>query len=61
MIDKDGLFFHIDFGFIFGKEPGGKGKLASKIRISKTMIHVMGGVKSPLFAKFEKKFVESFI
>lgn len=43
MIDKDGKFFHIDFGFIFGKEPGGKGSLASKIRISTSMINAMGG------------------
>ena len=38
MIDKDGKFFHIDFGFIFGKEPGGKEKWASKIRITKEMV-----------------------
>ena len=42
MIDKEGKFFHIDFGFIFGKEPGGKGNLASKIRISTSMIEAMG-------------------
>jgi phosphatidylinositol 3-kinase len=46
MVDKDGKFFHIDFGFIFGKEPGGKGGLASKIRISKTMVDAMGGFGS---------------
>jgi phosphatidylinositol 3-kinase len=38
MLDKDGRFFHIDFGFIFGKEPGSKGYLASKLRLSKQMI-----------------------
>jgi phosphatidylinositol 3-kinase len=38
MITQDGYFFHIDFGFIFGKEPGIKSKAASKIRVSKTMI-----------------------
>ena len=61
MIDTDGLFFHIDFGFIFGKEPGGKDFLASKIRVSKSMITVMGGIDSPNYQKFEKKFVESFL
>jgi|TARA_B110000285_G_C15127245_1_gene621086 phosphatidylinositol 3-kinase len=52
MIDKDGKFFHIDFGFIFGKEPGGKGGLASKFRINKDMVKPMGGVGSPNYIKF---------
>ena len=43
MIDQDGKFFHIDFGFIFGKEPEGKETFASKIRISDTMVRAMGG------------------
>jgi len=41
MIDIDGYFFHIDFGFIFGKEPPMKGMFASPIRISDGMIDVM--------------------
>ena len=38
MIDNTGKLFHIDFGFIFGKEPGIKGNLASKIRLSDDMV-----------------------
>ena len=60
MIDKNGYFFHIDFGFIFGKEPGGKENFASKIRISNTMIKAMGGQKGKNYALFETKFIESF-
>ena len=60
MIDKNGYFFHIDFGFIFGKEPGGKERLASKIRISNTMIKVMGGHRGQNYEIFENKFIESF-
>ena len=60
MIDKDGFFFHIDFGFIFGKEPGGKGGLASKIRVTKTMIAAMEGLNSENYKKFEDFFVKSF-
>lgn len=62
MIDKDGKFFHIDFGFIFGKEPNTfKERLGSKIRVSKSMVMPMGGIGSPNYTKFEKKFVESFL
>lgn len=61
MITKDGMFFHIDFGFIFGKEPGSKGRLASKFRISKDMVTPMGGVGSANYAKFSQKFVETFL
>jgi len=60
MIDDNGQFFHIDFGFIFGKEPGGKGGLASKIRISKTMVMGMGGFKSEGYKLFEQKCWECF-
>ena len=45
MVSKDGIFYHIDFGWIFGQEPntekiklGGFGRLATKFRISMDMI-----------------------
>lgn len=39
MIDKNGYFFHIDFGFIFGTEPNkAKQLLATKLRLTSTMI-----------------------
>jgi phosphatidylinositol 3-kinase len=61
MITKDGKLFHIDFGFIFGKEPNNfKERLSSKIRISKSMVEPMGGIGGEKYTKFEKKFVESF-
>jgi len=35
MITQEGEFFHIDFGFIFGKEPNSaKQYLASKMRVT---------------------------
>ena len=60
MIDHEGKFFHIDFGFIFGKEPGKKGYLASKIRISKTMVAGMGGLDSEGYQMFENKCWECY-
>ena len=61
MIDEFGHFFHIDFGFIFGKEPNSfKERLTSKIRVSKSMVEPLGGFNSPYYLEFEKKFVESF-
>lgn len=61
MIDELGHFFHIDFGFIFGKEPNSfKERLTSKIRVSKSMVEPLGGFNSPYYLEFEKKFVESF-
>ena len=39
MITEDGKLFHIDFGFVFGREPNSlKQRLSSKIRISKDMV-----------------------
>jgi len=60
MIDKNGYFFHIDFGYIFGKEPPIKGSLASKIRITNTMIEAMDGFGSVNYKKFQEHFVKCF-
>ena len=67
MICGDGKLFHIDFGFIFGKEPNSfKQRYATKLRLSKEMLEPM--VKNttaksidPNYEKFERKFVESFL
>ena len=62
MIDVNGFYFHIDFGFIFGKEPNDfKTYMASKIRIHNVMITALGGPQHDNYKKFEDKFVESFI
>ena len=61
MITEDGHFYHIDFGYLFGKEPPLKGSIASKIRITTSMIEVMGGVDSVHYKKFETKTVEAFM
>ena len=43
LIDKTGRMFHVDFGFIFGKNPPGKNIMAPPIRICKEMVEGMGG------------------
>ena len=61
MITQDGKFFHVDFGYIFGKEPPLKGIVSSKIRISENMILYVGGENSANYKEFEKKFIEAFL
>ena len=50
MISKSGTIFHIDFGYILGKEP----KLFSpEIRITPEMIDAMGGQQSKYYSDFK--------
>jgi hypothetical protein len=52
MISKSGLLFHIDFGFILGRDPKlGTGK---RIKYSPEMINVMGGYNSKNYIRFKK-------
>lgn len=52
MISKSGLLFHIDFGYILGKDP----KYSSNhIRFAPDLLNVIGGTKSknhPIFKKY---------
>merc|ERR1719487_2970696 len=44
MVSRDGRLFHIDFGFILGKDPK---PLPPPMRLSKEMVEGMGGMESP--------------
>lgn len=46
MVTKNGNMFHVDFGFILGKNPPKKGLFVPQIRINKPMILGMGGMDS---------------
>jgi len=60
LIDITGHLFHIDFGFILGKNPTGK-NLAPPIRICKEMVECMGGNESTGYQQFKHKCKDAFI
>ena len=49
MITKDGRIFHIDFGYILGKDPK---IISSPIRITTDMIDAVGGTSSVHYKQF---------
>lgn len=44
MVTKNGNLFHLDFGFILGKNPRMKNAWVPPIRINKPMVMGMGGL-----------------
>lgn len=51
MITDDGFLFHIDFGYILGKDPK---PIAPEIRLTPEMIDAMGGINSKHYRKFKE-------
>jgi len=49
MIQPSGHFFHIDFGFIFGRDPK---PLPPAFRLTKEMVEGMGGIESDEYKQF---------
>ena len=51
MITNDGKLFHIDFGYILGKDPK---MMSPEIRLTPEIIDAMGGIHSKYYKNFKK-------
>merc|ERR1712144_72313 len=57
MVSKDGKLFHIDFGFILGKDPK---PFQTPMRICKEMVEGMGGNNSLGYQSFRSKCCQAY-
>ena len=53
-----GKLFHIDFGFILGRDPK---PLPPPMKLSKEMVELMGGPNSEYFADFKRLCYTAFL
>lgn len=53
MLTDSGKLFHLDFGFILGRQPKFKNIMVPEIRIAKEMVLGMGGMDSDHFHSFK--------
>jgi len=58
MIDNTGHLFHIDFGYVLGKDPK---PMPPPFKLCKEMVEAMGGERSPGYERFKLKCVEVFM
>jgi len=52
MVTKNGILFHIDYGFILGNDP--KKSLAPYMRITEDMVEALGGENSKFYKDFQE-------
>merc|ERR1719188_2884908 len=57
MVTRDGRLFHIDFGWILGKDPK---PFPPPMRICKEMVEGMGGFSSPGYQSFKSKCCQAY-
>jgi phosphatidylinositol 3-kinase len=60
MVREDGTLFHIDYGYILGKDASLKSTIAPYMRITQEMKDAMGGEDSPEYKKFQERCVKGF-
>ena len=58
MLTKSGKLFHIDFGYILGRDPK---PLPPPMKLSKEMVEAMGGVHSEHYTQFRKLCYTTFL
>ena len=57
MLRSNGQLFHIDFGYIFGRDPK---PFPPPMKLCKEMVEAMGGADSALYVKFRLLCCEAF-
>ncbi|KAF8907363.1 atypical/PIKK/PI3K protein kinase [Gymnopilus junonius] len=50
LVSPDGHFFHVDFGYILGRDPK---PFPPQVKVCKEMVDGMGGAQSPHYARFK--------
>ena len=50
LLSSDGHFFHVDFGYILGRDPK---PFPPPVKVCKEMVDAMGGTQSPHYARFK--------
>ncbi|XP_026727601.1 phosphatidylinositol 3-kinase catalytic subunit type 3 isoform X2 [Trichoplusia ni] len=58
LLTKAGALFHIDFGYILGRDPK---PLPPPMKLSKEMVEAMGGIHSELYHEFRKQCYTAFL
>lgn len=58
LLTKDGKLFHIDFGYILGRDPK---PLPPPMKLSKEMVEGMGGINSEHYQQFRKLCYTAFL
>lgn len=58
LLTKNGKLFHIDFGYILGRDPK---PLPPPMKLSKEMVEAMGGVNSEHYQEFRKQCYTAFL
>lgn len=58
LLTKNGNLFHIDFGYILGRDPK---PLPAPIRLTKEMVDAMGGMNSEHYHEFRKQCYTAFL
>ncbi|XP_071039733.1 phosphatidylinositol 3-kinase catalytic subunit type 3 isoform X4 [Parasteatoda tepidariorum] len=58
LLTKNGKLFHIDFGYILGRDPK---PLPPPMKLSKEMVEAMGGIHSDHYQEFRKQCYTSFL
>lgn len=58
LLTKAGNLFHVDFGYILGRDPK---PLPPPMKLSKEMVEAMGGVNSEHYQTFRKQCYTSFL